>query len=262
MKYDGKQIASEKLQELGKSVKKHDVTPKLVSFVVGNSEGAMKYQKMKQKTAGEVGCELVIETVSSRAKADEITTKIKKLNTDSTVHGIMVQLPLPFAFSDRQKQTIIDTIDPFKDVDCMRDESVYVAPVVMAVEEALNAGLKTTGIKNPEILVVGSRGFVGSKIFTRLKQLGFKKIKGVDVDTPNWHKRSVHADILVSAVGKANLIGPNMVKEGAILIDVGAPKSDFAESCYKKCEFYTPVPGGIGPMTIYFLMENLVKSVQ
>lgn len=263
MKFDGKKLAQEKYNELQKVISRIDHTPKLVSFVIGMNESAMKYQQMKQTKAREIGCELWIETVSAKAKIDEITTKITNLNKDTSVHGIMIQLPVPARFTEKDRQTMINTIDPFKDVDGMREESVYVAPVVMAVEEALREAQSSTSKASPstlETLIVGSRGFVGSKIFTRLKQVGFKNIKGVDVDTPNWTKRSVHADVVVSAVGKTDLIKPSMIKKGSILIDVGAPKGDISPECFDKSAFYTPVPGGIGPVTIYYLMENLVKA--
>lgn len=253
--FDGRHKASQITQNLSKK----GTSKSLHSIVVGDENGALVYQKMKQAAAEEIGARVVIEQFDADVDNESIKSKISNLNSDQGVNGIMVQLPLPKDLRLKTKN-LIDAIAPEKDVDGMRDESPYLAPVVRAVEMALNDASKSLAqdLKNKKTLVIGSSGFVGQKIVWHLADLGFAVV-GVD-DTDYLDPYTSSADVIISATGRANVIGQDMVREGVILIDVGAPVGDISKDAYKKASFVSPVPGGIGPLTIACLMENLINS--
>jgi len=288
--FDGRGFAKEKelqLQEKVLQLKKKNITPKLVSIVVGDVDGAMKYQEMKKKVGERVGVEVGIREVTSYS-VTELLSLIQELNKDPKVHGIMIQLPLPKHFSKEDRDTLIEAIALEKDVDGMNERSPFIAPVVMAVLQAFNYGCDARSefgnedeggevkpqshvslhasplISHPlRVAVVGSEGFEGRKIVKAFQAWGYKVMK---LDTKLMSSDLVsheigHADVVVSATGIPNSITGDMIKEGAIVIDVGAPKGDFElESIIDKASFITPVPGGIGPVTIVSLMENVVEA--
>lgn len=288
--FDGKKLAEEKEQELNKEVvrlKKKGITPKLVSILVGDDPGNKLYLKLKKKAAERVGAELEIVELK-KPKLIELTKLIKKLNTDKGVHGIMIQLPLPDIFSKQDRYKIIQTIALEKDVDGLSDGGPYLAPVVMAVVEAIKVANNSNDVRSfgklrtgsfgklkTKIMVVGAKGFVGKKIVEALLGKTFEKagpllqgsdfsteyeIVKCDADTVDLKEKTKSADILISATGVRGLVKEDMVKDGAILIDVGAPKGDIDKKAYQKASFVSPIPGGIGPVTIVCLLENLINT--
>lgn len=277
--FDGKKIAAGKERELKKEVerlRRKGITPGLVSIVVGDVGGGKFYQSLKKKAAQRIGAEIKIISLNPSVSLGEIKAKIEKYNSDVKVHGVMVQLPLPGNLKLKTKD-LINAIDPQKDVDGLREDSQFLTPVVKAVLAALieasyvlsseSVQLKT-GLK---IVVVGAKGFEGAKITRVLKEMGYK-VEGVDVATKNIKLRpeddrplaekTKNADILISVTGSPGLIRPEMVKEGVAVIDIGSPKGDVDKAAYKKAVFVSPVPGGIGPVTISSLLENLVEACQ
>lgn len=267
--FDGKKFAKRKLIEVKKKVlelKKKGITPKLVSIVVGDEKGALFYQKLKKKKAKEVGIRFVINKYLGDANFDDIKNNIKKLNSDDSVQGIMIQLPLPENLRERNKD-LIDCIDPKKDVDGMRDGSSFTSPVVQAVDTAILVSQDWLQHNNCpyKIVIVGSEGFEGSKILRfylhENKQNSFLPI-GVDKNSEFFEKKVKEADILISVTGTPNLIKSDMIKDGVVLIDVGSPRGDIDKKVYDKANFVSPVPGGIGPLTIAYLMENIMKSAK
>lgn len=241
----------------------------LHSIVVGDDEGALKYQKMKQAAAERVGAKLIIDHFDSNKSFEDLKSKIEDLGSDDSVDGIMIQLPLPVNLRHKTKD-LIDLIDPKKDVDGMRparlsaeagaggDDSPFIAPVVMAVDVALDDASKVLDkdLKTMKTLVVGSSGFVGQKLVRRLSDKNYIVVGVDEGDYLDPYTKS--ADVIVSVTGVENLIGPEKIKDGAILIDVGSPKGDIAKDAYDKAAFVSPVPGGIGPVTIACLLENLI----
>lgn len=263
--FDGKFVAKDVETKVANYLRKLNKTPKLVSLVVGDEGGAMMYQRLKQKAAERVGAKLEILNFNDRVSVDEIKKLINKLNVDSKVHGIMLQLPLPGNFSLTDRDKIIDSIAPQKDVDGMREDSPYIAPVVKAVLIALkespsgNSEVFTQGYR--KIHLLGSAGFVGKKIMKTLSKVGYM-VEGWDIKEANNENQDLgvftkNADILICATSMPDIISENMIKENAIVIDVGAPVGNLQKEAYEKCSFVTPVPGGIGPLTIACLMENL-----
>lgn len=269
--FDGKKIAAEKERELKKEaerLRRKGITPGLVSIVVGDVGGGRFYQNLKKKAAQRIGAEIKIISLNPGVSLGEIKAKIEKYNSDVKVHGVMVQLPLPGNLKLKTKD-LINAIDPQKDVDGLREDSQFLTPVVKAVLAALieatyilsagsnrlNVGLKT--------VVVGAKGFEGGKITRILKEMGYE-VEGVDVETEtkSLKLKAKSADILISVTGSPGLIRPEMVKDGVAVIDVGSPEGDVDKKVYKKAAFVSPVPGGIGPVTISMLLENLVEAAK
>ena len=268
--FDGKTFASAKqnfLREEVNKLKKKGILPKLVSILVGRDPASDLYLKLKKKAATEIGAEVEIVRYKDDIHISELVHEIKKFNNNKTVSGIMVQLPLPKNFSKKDRDKIINAISKSKDVDGLREDSPYITPTVKAVlltiDEAIARvyPLRKRGI-NPntiKVVVVGAKGFEGEKIHNVLKKNRYK-VDGLDKETKDLKSKTLDADILISATGVPGLIKKDMVKEGVIIIDIGAPNGDIEKDAYAKAAFVSPVPGGVGPVTIFCLLENLVKA--
>ena len=157
-----------------------------------------------------------------------------------------------------------------KDVDCVnpdnllaieRGEETYLPATVVAVEKIMGQALIETEVDldTVKIAVVGSEGMVGKPLVARLKRFGYEV---GEFDLGSDLSKLVDFNLIISAVGKAGVISGEMISEGSILIDVGFPKADFSGSALLKAQWYTPVPGGVGPVTVVCLMENVVKAAQ
>lgn len=252
--FDGRAFAARRLLTLKvrvEALKKRGVTPKLASILVGEEPASRLYVALKKKRAEEAGIELEVISLSSTTSAREIIQKIKELNGDKSVQGIMVQLPLPKQITNYKLQ-ITNSIKPQKDVDGLRTNSSYVHPTAMAVSQIIAEARKEFSACGPTatICVVGEQGMVGKSLLKELKNSPLRLIK-----------ETKEADVVVSATGTAGVIKAGMIKKGAVVIDVGSPKGDveFAEVS-PKASFITPVPGGVGPVTIACLLENLIVS--
>ena len=174
----------------------------------------------------------------------------------------MIPLPLPKNFSEKDRDEIIKTITKEKDVDGLQDDSPYLTPTVKSVLEVIKEATPHVTLKVPplKVAVVGARGFEGKKIFKVLNEMGYE-VEGLDRKIENLKTKTKEADILISVTGSPGIIGKEEVKEGAVIIDVGSPKGDVkTEEIMEKAAFISPVPGGIGPVTISCLLENLVES--
>lgn len=275
--FNGKKVALEKLEELKGEVgklKKKEVTPKLVSILVGNDKGSELYLSLKKKAAEKIGAELEISKFQVSEPVNQLIKLIEELNRDKGVHGVMIQLPLPKNIKHKTKD-LIKLIDPKKDVDGMSEDGFYVAPVVKAVRYAMGKAeniMRLTYGDGPckvgyrpvsdKVVVVGASGFVGRKIVKELEKLKDVKYQVIRVNskTVNLKLKTKSADVLISTTGSEGLIKADMVKDGVILIDVGSPKGDVEEKAYEKASFVSPVPGGVGPLTVYFLLENLSEA--
>ena len=230
MKFDGKKFAEDIISKLPKK------KAKLAIFLDPSNVSGTKYVKKKV----EVGKRLGVEIVMNKIDGDE--------------DGIVVQLPHPRA------KELIANIPPEKDVDGLREDSPYLPAVVRAVSEILynapsDPPLKLRGGRKGVILVVGSHGFVGRK----LMQV-FPDAVGMDKDDFD-PERSRRASVIISATGQKHLIDSDMVRDGFIAIDVGYPEAEFTSEALAKASFYTPVPGGVGPVTVAMLFQNLLESI-
>jgi methylenetetrahydrofolate dehydrogenase (NADP+)/methenyltetrahydrofolate cyclohydrolase len=262
--FDGRAFASQKeslLKLRVEKLKKKGKIPRLASILVGDNSANKLYVDLKKKAAEQIGVELAVYYLSHNKKTDEILKLIGSLNEDQGVDGIMIQLPLPEGLS-KDKGRIISAIDNRKDVDGLRVDSPFLHPTSKAVVEILDRAKLMLG-KNPEtVCVIGATGMVGRPLVKELKKKKYKVIE-CSSETKNLADKTREADVLVSAIGKADLLKGEMVKDGAVIIDVGSPRGDVQlNEVVKKVSFVTPVPGGVGPVTIACLLENLVEACQ
>ncbi len=258
------------------------ITPGLVTILVGNNPASVSYVTGKQKTAKELGFYSVQDDQPQDVPEDDLIRLIERYNNDPKVHGILVQLPLPEHIDEAR---VLNAIDPDKDVDglhpmnlgrLMIGQARFYPCTPFGIRELLAmAGIETKGA---EVVVVGRSNLVGKPISMMLVQ----KEAGANATVTMCHtatrdlaSHTKRADILIVAAGKAKAITADMVKDGAVVIDVGVNRIgmtaegkaklcgdvDF-EAVKEKASVITPVPGGVGPMTITMLMQNTLKAAQ
>lgn len=255
--FDGKQFAKKKEAQLAKkvvSLKKRGIEPKLVSFVDPTNEVAMKYALLKQKAAARVGAEVEIYHINKLRGLTPLLQSIKLVNNDNSIHGVMIQFPLTKSLNT-VKDKILGQIDSKKDVDGLKVDSSFVPATVKAVQSIMNeAGIE----KSDSIVVLGSKGEVGKRLVKYLSFKGYSAV-GHDKETKNLVEACNSADVIISTTGQAKIVTAEMVKNQAVVIDVGYPQADVDfDLVSKKTRFITPVPGGVGPVTVVSLLENLV----
>jgi methylenetetrahydrofolate dehydrogenase (NADP+)/methenyltetrahydrofolate cyclohydrolase len=276
------QIREELKQETTRLREKHNVVPGLVTILVGENPASVSYVTAKQKTSKELGFYSIQDNQPATISEEELLKLIDKYNKDPKIHGILVQLPLPKHINETK---ILYAIDPKKDVDgfhpvnvgkLMIGEADYLPCTPAGIQQLLiRTGAKIDGA---EVVVVGRSNIVGKPIANILLQ----KQKGANATVTVCHTGSKdmtfhtkRADILIVAAGKPKAITADMVKPGAVVIDVGVNRIgmtpegkaklcgdvDF-EGVKEKASAITPVPGGVGPMTITMLMMNTVKAAK
>ncbi|MBI2022890.1 bifunctional 5,10-methylenetetrahydrofolate dehydrogenase/5,10-methenyltetrahydrofolate cyclohydrolase [Candidatus Daviesbacteria bacterium] len=255
---NGKLIASKIKRQLREKLGKLKFTPKVVSFLIGDDPASLLYTEMKQKKAKDLGIDFQPLKYPSDADFEIVANKIKKLNGDPDILGIMIQLPLPKEFlKDHHKNELLNLIDPKKDIDGLNPTQSNFIPAtargVIRILEYLDLNYERN-----IFAVVGSEGEVGQAIVFELTNKGAVVIK-VDKKLPETNLEDIkNADVVISATGVKNLIKPEDIKEEVVLIDVGL--GDFNEECYKKARMYTPKSGGTGPMTVISLTENIIEA--
>ena len=267
---DGRKLALVKEKQLAYDVaefkKKYQRTPKLVSILIGDNPASKLYLSLKEKAARRVGIEFEKKQFSVNKAEKEIYKFIRKKNLDETVSGIMVQMPLPKKFNPFW---LVAKIDPEKDVDCLTPENlglvamgkpIFLPATVKAILEVIR-NLKLE-IRNSAVAVVGASNIVGKPLTLHFSNLG-ATVTLCRSKTKNLAHFTQEADILVSATGVPGLIKAKMVKKGAVVVDVGSPKGDVDfEEVKKVASFITPVPGGVGPLTVICLLENVLVAVK
>lgn len=271
---DGKKLALKRQEKLIQEVKKLEKTPKIVSILVGDDAPSVLYTNIKQKKASELG--IIFQPLYfnlppqgwTHKLFEEVVNKIKELNRNPEIDGIMVQLPLPKLFlQNRSEKELLEFIDDKKDVDGLNyahQTSSYVPAAVKAVLSILKD--ERIPVAGKKVVVVGSSDLIGKPVAEEMEKLGAKVII-CDRQTTDLCRETLKADILISATGVPGLIKGNMISDGVVIIDVGAEKVDGKimgdvdfKSVYPKALRITPVPGGVGPMTVISLMENTVKA--
>lgn len=260
--FDGRSFAETKKEELKivvNGLRSRGTIPHLASILIGNDEASRLYVGLKKKAAEALGAELDPYYLPESVKLEEVLMLIDSLNTDANIQGVMVQLPIPGELGNYKKE-ILDAIDSKKDVDGLKKDSNFLHPTSKAAIDILHTAEHELKImKKGIVAVVGSTGMVGSSLVKELKVEGYEVIE-CNKKTRDLGKHTVLADIVISATGHPSLIMGDMVKDGVILIDVGSPKADFSPVAQDKSAFFTPVPGGVGPVTIACLLENLVEA--
>lgn len=282
---DGKQIAADIRAELKLKIetfkKKEGNIPGLVAILVGEDPASNVYVSMKHKACDEVGIYSKVEKLSDKTTEENLLKLIEKYNNDNEYHGILVQLPLP-KHIDEDK--VIEAISPFKDVDgfhpinvgkmVIGKETLFPCTPYGVVELLKRYKIETKG---KHVVVVGRSNIVGKPVANMLLQ---KKVGANAVVTvvhsaaEDLSSITKQADILIAAIGVPEFIKSEMVKNNAVVIDVGvnrvensSKKSGYKlvgdvdfENVAKKASFITPVPGGVGPMTIAMLMQNTYSA--
>ena len=276
------QIRGELKQETARLKEKFNVVPGLVTILVGENPASVSYVTAKQKTSKELGFYSIQDSQPATIQEEELLKLIDRYNKDPKIHGILVQLPLPKHINETK---ILYAIDPKKDVDgfhpvnvgkLMIGEADYLPCTPAGIQQLLiRTGARIDGA---EVVVVGRSNIVGKPIANILLQ----KQKGANATVTICHTgtkdmtfHTRRADILIVAAGKPKAVTAEMVKEGTVVIDVGVNRIGMtpegkAKLCgdvdfdgvKEKASAITPVPGGVGPMTITMLMMNTVKAAK
>ena len=267
---DGTKVSIEIRQEIKKIIEEENITPKLAVIQVGDNKASDVYVRNKQKACLDVGINFELIKFNDTISEDLVINEIKRLNNDISVNGILVQLPLPTGFDEGK---IINVIDPVKDVDGLTYQNVgnlvlendcLVPCTPLGVMQLLK--YYNVDLTSKNVCLVGRSNLVGKPLIQLLLKenatLSICHSKSLDIK--NYTK---NADVLIVAAGHPNLITKDMVKEGVVVIDVGINKEgnvlkgdvDF-EGVSKKASLITPVPGGVGPMTVACLLKNVVKA--
>lgn len=271
---DGKLVAQEVKTKVSKKVKelqKNGITPGLAVIIIGNNQASRIYVNNKKKACAEISIYSKEYTLPNTTSQKELIELISKLNNNDSINGILVQLPLPNHINEK---AVIEAIDPLKDVDAFHEINVGkimigeydLLPCTPAgIIELLNS--QNIEIEGKHCVVVGRSNIVGKPMaMLLLHRNGTVTI--CHSKTKNLKEICKNADILIAAVGKAKFITSDMVKKGAVVIDVGMNKDENSKLCgdvdfdnvKKIASYITPVPGGVGPMTIAMLMKNTVTA--
>jgi 5,10-methylene-tetrahydrofolate dehydrogenase/Methenyl tetrahydrofolate cyclohydrolase len=284
---DGKTIASQVKKEIAEEVKmliaNGGKRPHLAAILVGHDGGSETYVANKVKSCEEVGFKSSLLQFEGDITEDDLLAKIRELNTDPDIDGFIVQLPLPKHISE---QKVIETIDYRKDVDGFHPENVgrmtiglpcFLPATPAGILELLKRyNIETSG---KHCVILGRSNIVGKPMASLMMQKAYPGDCTVTVchsRTKNIEKYTLEADIIIAALGSPGFLKGNMVKDGCVVIDVGTTRVPCAEAksgfCLKgdvefdevasKCSYITPVPGGVGPMTIISLMKNTLLAGQ
>ncbi|MFP4664391.1 MAG: bifunctional 5,10-methylenetetrahydrofolate dehydrogenase/5,10-methenyltetrahydrofolate cyclohydrolase [Bacteroidales bacterium] len=284
-KIDGKslskQIKEEIKQEVDKIKASGDKIPHLAAILVGHDGASETYVGHKEKACAYVGFKSTVLRFGDAITEDKLLAEVDKLNKDEEIDGFIVQLPLPDHIDDDK---IVEAIDPAKDVDGFHPVNIgkmtlgmdaYISATPYGILEMLKRyEIETSG---KHVVVAGRSNIVGRPAGILLGQKAYPgnaTVTMVHSRTKNMEEITRQADILIVALGKAEYVKADMVKEGAVVIDVGITrvKSDKTKSGWKllgdvdfddvapKCSYITPVPGGVGPMTIVALLHNTLKA--
>lgn len=282
---DGKQTSLNIQKELAEKVKElidqDERPPHLAAILVGEDGASQTYVGAKVKACERIGYESTLITLPSTITEQELLRKIEEVNYDSEIDGLIVQLPLPNHISEKR---VIETVKPEKDVDgfhpinvgrMMKNLPSFISATPFGILKLLESyGIETEG---KHCVIVGRSQIVGSPMANLMSRNGSPGNCTVTIchsRTKNLEHYTKQADILIAAIGRPETITYEMVKEGAVVIDVGTTrvpdstkKSGFKlkgdvnfEEVSPKCSFITPVPGGVGPMTIAGLMLNTYSS--
>lgn len=284
---DGKAIAqriNEETRAAVSALKAGGVTPGLAVVIVGDDPASQAYVRSKEKTGRELGMHSVKLELPKETTQEELLAVVQRLNADPAIHGILVQSPPPKHIDER---AIVEALDPRKDVDgfhpvnvakvAMGDDTAFVPCTPLGCQRLLiETGIETSGAN---VVVLGRSMIVGKPMAFLLMNKG----RGGDATVTVAHSRTKNlaevcrrADILIAAIGQPEFVKADMVREGAVVIDVGINRVPdpgsakgaklvgdvaFAEVA-PKCRAITPVPGGVGPMTIAMLMHNTVLAAR
>ena len=273
---DGKAVSAavrERVRLETEELKKQGVTPGLAVIIVGDDPASQVYVRNKERACAEVGFHSEKYALPSNTTQQQLNNLVCELNERRDINGILCQLPLPEHLNDKE---VIDLIDPLKDVDAFHPVNVGAIMIgdynfLPCTPAGIMELLHSTGIEiaGKKAVVIGRSNIVGKPMAMLLLH--------ADATVEITHSKTVdlksitkEADILVAAVGRAKFVPADMVKDGAVVIDVGMNRDENGKLCgdvdfdsvAPKCSFITPVPGGVGPMTISMLMQNTLTAAK
>ena len=272
----GKEISlsvKERVAEEVKDLKKNGIEPCLAVILVGDDPASKVYVNNKKKACEFCGIRSLEYLLPADASQEELNSLVDKLNSDESVNGILCQLPLPAHLDEKE---VLNLIKPEKDVDAFHPENVghimigdfnFLPCTPAGIMEMLK--YENIGLDGKNCVIIGRSNIVGKP----MAMLMLKENATVTVchsHTKNLKEVVARADVVVAAVGKAKFVTADMIKDGAVIIDVGINRCedgklygdvDF-EACKEKASYITPVPGGVGPMTIATLMQNTVTAAK
>jgi len=280
---DGKSLGMKirlSLKEKAELLQKKGITPCLAVILVGEDPASVSYVKSKEKALAEAGMKSHDIKLPVDSQEDDILSIINDLNNDKNTHGILVQLPLPKQISE---ENIINAISPNKDVDCFHPVSV--GNLVIGKQGFLPCTPRgillllqeyNIPLSGSNVVIVGRSNLVGKPLFNLLIQKEYNAtVTLCHTGTRDLGYHTQQADILIVAAGNPSLIKPKMVKEGAVVLDIGINRvsdtssskgyrlcGDVDEAVIEKASFFSPVPGGVGPMTIAMLLQNVLESAE
>ena len=273
---NGKELSAELKQEMKVEVdalKQKGLTPHLTVVLVGDNPASRSYVKGKEKAAEVTGISSSVTELPPTTSEAELLQLISELNKDQSVHGILVQLPLPDQIREQQ---VIEAIHPDKDVDgfhpinigrMMTGEDTFLPCTPYGIITMLKS--KNIEIEGKHAVVIGRSNIVGKPVGQLLLNEN-ATVTYCHSKTKNMKEIAANADILIAAIGKAHAITTDYIKDGAVVIDVGINRKadgkltgdvDF-ESVKEKASYITPVPRGVGPMTITMLLKNTIKAAK
>lgn len=267
---DGKKIADNIVKKLAKKTAKLNKKPKLTVVLVGRDKPSIKYVEKKKILAEKIGILFELKKFNIKITTKELKNKIIDIERDKTITGLIIQLPLP---KHIKTQTILDAVNPRLDVDCLNSKNqkklsdgkpVFIPPTAAAILEILKY-LKINLI-NKKIAVIGKGILVGKPIAAMLKKKGSKVII-CDSKTANTKDICLKSDIIITGVGKKHIITKDMVNKNTVVIDGGTVfegKKIYGDVDFKNvskiAKFTTPTPGGVGPLTVVYLLKNTVEN--
>lgn len=273
---DGKELSTQFRQQIKEQVedlKKEGITPGLAVIIVGENPASMTYVKNKIKACEEIGFYSKAIRLAETTKEKELLAHIQELNEDSNIHGILVQLPLPGHISEK---AVIDAIHPEKDVDGFHPISVGNLVIgepcfLPCTPHGVVKMIQSIGteIAGKHVVVIGRSNIVGKPVAMLLLREN-ATVTMAHSKTKNLTEMTKAADILVVAIGRAGMIGREHVKPGAIVIDVGINRNEAGklvgdvrfDEVKEVAGYITPVPGGVGPMTITMLLFNTLEAAK
>lgn len=245
--------------------------PELAIVTVGGEEAWHSYVSQKLKTAERLGIKTQFTNLNGESEKELLDT-IARLNENKNIHGIIIQRPVPKSF-DRKK--VIDSIAPIKDIDGFRDDSIYIVPVLLAIQRFIREAMGVTTASelqkvliNQSILVAGKGETAGGPAIEWLQSI-HANFKVLDSKTKDPKELIKNADIILCATGKNNVIKPEYLKKGVKLIGIGTHKEDGklkgdydVEEIKDIASVWTPTPGGVGPLNLSYLFQNLITAAE
>ncbi|MBT3230866.1 bifunctional 5,10-methylenetetrahydrofolate dehydrogenase/5,10-methenyltetrahydrofolate cyclohydrolase [Candidatus Uhrbacteria bacterium] len=266
----GKQLAQTIRDKVAKEITKHGKPLGLAAILVGNNPASKLYVSLKEKAAKEVGMYFERFEFDKKVSNKKLIDQIKELNERDDIHGILVQFPLP----NQDENKVIAALDPKKDIDGFHennkmrwgkeDEAIF-PPVALAIEKLIKASHQP--LEGKHAAVIANSEIFAEPIQVLLRENGIESER-FGKDESALASKTRGADIIIVAVGEADFIKADMVKEGAIVIDVGTNKKDgknvgdVSPDVNGIVGFISPVPGGVGPLTVAYLLKNVTEAAQ